>query len=164
MMVSPTRFPHPVIEIRKWDRAGVLGRHLSILAVRTAHAIAYFTNSKTGEAWPSVETLRSMVVVHERSLRRALGELGRFGIPFERVRRKVVYGHGGRPYFGPHVWSVVPFDKQRAEELLQQPYRRTRRGRFHAMLGDFRPGSSVRSKGIFQTGRRSPSDRAQRPP
>jgi len=122
---------HPIIEVRKWDQSGVLGRHLSPFAIRVVYAITNFVNRETGRAWPSLETLNSMVQVHRLTLKKGCDEIARLRVPLQRVGRRTGVGQTGRTYLGSIIWDVVPFDQEQAEVLLKEPPRRKRRsGRF----------------------------------
>lgn len=124
---DPNPSPHPVIEVRKWDHAGVLGRHLSVLAVRVVYALSNFANSETGLCYPSLEKLQGIVQVHRATLRNALDEIARLGVPLQRAGRMTGRRRTGHAYAGPVQWAVVPFDRDMAETLLRERPRRKRR-------------------------------------
>ena len=125
---KPARMsPHPVIEVRKWDESGVLGRHLSVLAVRVAYAVSNFANSDTGLCYPSLATVRAIVQVHRTTLRKALNEIAQLGVPLQRAGRLTGRRRTGHAYAGPVQWAIVPFDREMAENLLREIPRQTRR-------------------------------------
>lgn len=129
--------PHPVIEVRTWDNSGVLGRHLSILAVRLAYAISNFTNSKTGLAHPSLKTLQGIVQVHMVTLRNALEEITRLGVPLQRAGRYTGRRSTGHAFAGPVQWAIVPFNRKTADAYMRMaPQRKRRLGRLSDILLD----------------------------
>lgn len=159
-MSGELKSPHPVIEVRKWDNSGVLGRHLSVLAIRVAYAISGFAHSETSLCYPSLATLVRIVQVHRDTLRRALHEIKELGIPLQRAGRKTGQRASGHAFAGPVQWAILPFDEEVAAALLRRPPRRKRRSGVSDSLPDAHSESSESLLGVAQTVRRVGHDQS----